>query len=273
MMMPSDAAARTPRGGGSGGVARAAASPRVWKPAALALTALALGLTGCATKKDVRLLSEQLTAVQARQDSLYMELRLQNRALVDSMRSNSELVMRVQGNLGQQLVQVQQQVVQVQEHVGQSHAELARIQAQIEQNTRSVQHDPGAAADDSDVNELLQDGIQMLSRGNTGTARRAFETVLAEYPRHPLAADAQYYLADSFLRDQPPQPQRAAQEMEKVFQQYPDSPRAPEALFRACVIAQERGELARSRELCQRVIDGYPTSEAAMQARARLGRD
>ncbi|HWV56747.1 MAG TPA: tetratricopeptide repeat protein [Longimicrobiales bacterium] len=271
-MSRADAVTSDPRGAYLPPAGRVTASAGVRSLPMLAL-ALVLVAPACATKRDVRVLTDRIITMQQRQDSLLVAIQEQNRALIEAIRQNSDQLVRVQGTLGTQLVELQQQVVQVQELAGQSHVEIARLQDRIEQNRLAVQGplDPSQPAQ-ADAAEIYEAGMEMLNRGATGTARRAFEQFLTDYPAHPLAADALYQLAETYLQENPPDRDRALQELERVVQQYPDSPRAPAALYRAGVISEERGDRNRAMQYFNRVIGAYPGSAEERLARARLER-
>lgn len=246
------------------------AAGRVAASARLVVLVLAIAAVApaCATKRDVRVLTDEIAELRRQQDTLVE----QNRALVELIRSTSEQLVRVQGTLGNQLLELQRQLVQVQELTGQSHVEIARLYDRIEQNRAMLEAPmiPGPPTDD-DVAVLYESGVEMLGRGNIGTARRAFEQIVNEFPNHPLAPDAQYQLAETYLQDNPPDRDRALQELERVVQRYPDSPRAPAALYRAGVVAEERGDRSRAMQYYNRVIGAYPGSDEERLARARLG--
>lgn len=258
------------RTGRHAAVARSTAWPAL--RGAWLVVVLAVVTPACATKRDVRVLTDQIAAMQARQDSLYRELQQQTALLLETSRSNADQLARVQGTLANQLIQVQDQIVQLQELSGLSHAEIARLREQIDMNRLALDMPVEAPGDGDPAVLLYQSGVEMLGRGNTGTARRAFERVIQEYPTHPVAADAQYQIAETYLSEQPPQRDVALQELEKVVQRYPDSPRAPSALYRAGVIAEERGETSRAMEYFNRVISAYPGSDEERLARQKLNR-
>jgi tol-pal system protein YbgF len=271
------AAVQTRRGRG-GGAAGAAAAPLHRPVLAVVVLALAASAGGCATKKDVRLLSDQVLQLQARQDSLYLELLGQNRRIADTLRAHSELMLRVRGDLGHQLLELGQQLVQVQELVGQHSAVVGEMQRQLERSRQEFlagpRPDPGTAAggDPAAGDQLYEVGMEQIGRGNASTARGAFQQLLQEFPDHPRAADAQYQLGETFLLERPPQHQQAVEQFDRVVQLFPDSPRAPAALFRAGIVLEQQGNNRLAQQYFQKVVSGYPGSDEARLAREKLGR-
>lgn len=257
----------------------------------LALGSLALlsgaAAPGCATKHDIRDLQTQLMGMQARQDSLFRVSQRQTRELLDSVRATTDLLVRVRGDLGHQLLGVEQQLVQVQELTGQSTRRLQDMNAQLQQRQQQLATPPGAdsseaqprpddqpqeaaeGAPSGSPSELYALAQSQLQNGATGTARMAFQQLLRTYPRDSLAASAQYGVAQTYAKEDPA---RAIREYDRVVELYPSSPRAPAALLRAGELQRERGNVARAREYFQRILARYPRSAEAAQARRSIDR-
>ncbi|HEX9107437.1 MAG TPA: tetratricopeptide repeat protein [Longimicrobiales bacterium] len=234
----------------------------------------------CATKHDVRDLQAQLVAMQARNDSLYRQLQRQNREVLDSVHGTAELLVRVRGDLGHQLLGLEQQLVQVQELTGQSGRRLQELNAQLEQNRQNLATPTptdttgGAAAaanpsPDSGGSpaELYALARTQLQNGAASTARMAFQQLLRSFPEDTLAPAAQLGLAETYVRDDP---DRSVREFSRVVELYPSSSRAPAALLRAATVQSDRGTVTSAREYLQRILARYPASPEASQARRRL---
>ena len=253
-------------------------------PGSLALL-LGVAAPGCATKHDIRDLETQIVGMQARQDSLFRILQRQNREVLDSVRSTTDLLVRVRGDLGHQLLDLEQQLVQVQELTGQSQRRLQDLNAQLQQRQQQLQtpaqQDTGArplplpgggpvqagAPTATSAADLYALGQAQLQNGAAQTARIAFQQLLRNFPGDSLAAAAQYGIAESYTAEDV---DRALREFDRVVELYPSSPRAPAALLRAGGLQQDRGNVARAREYFQRIIARYPSAPEAAQARRRL---
>jgi len=242
---------------------------------ALVVVAATAPLVGCATKRDLKDLRMEVLALQARQDSLMAELARQNVALMDTLRATNELVYRVRGDLGNQLLQVEQQVLTVQELTGQSQRKLAELRAEMATRSQDFASAPAAGegpgvgvASHGGAEDLYTAGVDQLQRGNAATARRAFEQILRDHTTHERAPDAQYQIAETYVVER--SFDRALEEFDKVVQMFPNSPRAPTALYRAGVIAEERGNNSAARQYFQRVASGWPRSDEARLAAEKL---
>jgi tol-pal system protein YbgF len=238
--------------------------------AGVLLLAAPLLLSACATKGDVRNMRWDLERMQARQDSVLLEIQHQNRLLLDSIRASIALTVDARGTTAAQLRQFETNVSQLGQLVGQVMGGLNRI----EQRLTGLEQRPGGMAaggaqgGSGSADEYYGTGLQMMEQQSYATARMAFEQLVREFPQHERAADAQFQLGEVFYHEQ--QFDSAWAALEKVAEQWPEAPRAAAALFRAGVIAEERRDFARARRYYERVRSAYPRSDEAGQAQQRL---
>jgi tol-pal system protein YbgF len=253
---------------------------------------LALGLlTGCALKGDVRKVELQVQALQgelarrdsaqtAERDSLLSAIRLLQRALT----TQQAYLVQLRGDLRTDLINVQQQLVSVQELTGQTQQRLSEQRARLEQLAQQpVPVPPPPAGTDTVVrsggppptgasgnpagpgpDQMYQLALQQYRGGRMATARLGFREFLRVFPTHERAADAQFYVGESFEREAP---DSASAVYDQVVRAHPNSPRAPSALYKLGLLAEQRGDRAAARRLYQRVIAGYPRSPEADLAR------
>ncbi len=258
--------------GGSGST-RTRRLARVVVPFVVAVLA-----SGCATKRDIRDMRTDLRRLEARQDSIFRLLQMQNREILDSLQVTTEQLLNVRGELASQLTTLQDQLVQVGELTGQVQIRLNQLDQQLASAVRDVSAAvPGAGApegggapggESSGAREYYDIGLEQLERGNAETARRAFETVVEQYPSDPLAAEAQRQIGETYVLER--SYDDALEAFERVVQRYQDSQAAPLALYRAGVVAQAQGSPERARQYFQRVISAYPDSDARRLAENAL---
>ncbi len=245
----------------------------------LLLTVLAaITLSGCALKGDVRRVETQVADFReevARADSaravmlaerLDEILTIQNRA-ADSL---GRLLLSLRGQMRGDLTEVHRQLVAIQELTGQSQVRLNELRGQIQRRSVEPVAPPGqggAHAPGEGPEDLYEIGIQQHRRGSPRTARAAFRRLLEDFPQHPRAADAQFFVGETFGADQPDSAEAA---YESVLADHPDSPRAPAALYRIARMHEQRGDMQAARLHYRRIVVGYPRSEEAELARTKL---
>jgi tol-pal system protein YbgF len=243
-----------------------------------------VALSACALKSDVRRLEEQLQVMEAEAARTYSVraavldqiVRLQQDYL-DSLAMLQRWLVTFQGSMRRDMTDVQRQLVQIQELTGQSQQRLTELRRQVDRRlSQPVVVPPGPPGDsaaaggvgDIEAQELYDLSLEQLRRGSPGTARAGFEAFLGTYGQHPLAPDAQFFIGESWEGSEP---DSAAAAYEAVATNYPDSRRAPTALYRLGLIAERRGDQRAAEVYYTRVIAGWPRSEEAQLARTKLG--
>lgn len=249
-----------------------------------------LMLAGCALKGDVRRVELQVEALKgefartdaaraAARDSLLAALA----GLQQALAAQQAYLVQLRGEVRSDLLGVQQQLVAVQELTGQSQQRLSELRAQLGQRTQApgpageAAGPPGAATPvgpsgnpaGPGPDQMYDVSLQQYRRGSLTTARLGFREFLRVFPTHERAADALFYVGETFARENP---DSAAAVYDAVVKTYPNSPRAPSALYKLGLLAEQRGDKPAARTYYARVIAGYPRSDEANLARDKLQR-
>jgi tol-pal system protein YbgF len=278
---------------------------RVWR--LVPLVALG-ATSGCfATRGDVRLVQTDIASLRSemtrgqreQQESLTRTLQLLQVAS-DSLTRLSARTVSLQGDVRGEMRNVREQLLQVRTLLGESQATIARLRAELEARTVPVaapggavtpagtgtvpsgsgsgaskpaggstpRPDTVAAAPDPGPNQLFMTGRDQLLRGSTSTARATFQELIAKYPTHDYAPDAQYWIAESLAKEKNLAAADAA--YAAVVQTYPNSELAARALYKRGLLAIEQGNTAQGKALLQQVIARYPRSDSAALAEETL---
>lgn len=249
---------------------------------------LGLGLAaGCALRGDVRKVELQVEALRseltradstrrADRDSLVRLLAALQAALV----AQQTALTQIRGDIRTDLQNVQQQLGTLQELTGQSQQRLSELRSRIGStptpapvapvDTTGAASPPGNAAPVSGgagADQMYEVSLQQYRRGSFATARLGFREFLRLYPDDDRAADALYYVGESFA---PENPDSASAVYQAVVRSYPNSPRAPSSLYKLGLLAEQRGNKAAARTFYARVVAGYPRSDEANLARDKL---
>jgi tol-pal system protein YbgF len=238
----------------------------VWVATAVA----AALLSGCATKRDVRTIQNDIQLMQTRQAELLRDLQQQNRLLLDSIRHTMTLTQDVRGATAGQLREFEQNVNQLGNLVSQVMGTLTRIEqrlATLEQRGASTTPS-GVTAGGGTADEYYDAAMQRMNSQSWGSARTLFEQLVAEFPTHEQAPNAQYQIGETYYQEKAYAD--AYRELEKVAQQWPSAPRAREALMRAAQIAEEQKDNARARQFYTQVRDRYSGTDEARAAQRKL---
>jgi len=253
----------------------------------LAAVILAAGLGACVSKSDVQMVQGEVALLRAetmRRDStraaqLGEVIQMQQR-IMDSLAVSRRAVGQLKGDLASDLYNIQQQLVQLQELTGQSQQRLSELRTQLEARGAQIEAGPGAgvagapgdsAQPESTANasadQMYEASLAQLRRGSTSTARLGLREMLRTYPDSPRAPDALYFVGQTFAAENP---DSAAAYYTQVVDKYPTSPRAASALYNLGLLAERRRDTAKARDAYQRVVQKYPQSDEAALARDRL---
>ena len=101
-----------------------------------------------------------------------------------------------------------------------------------------------------------------------GQAVLEFLDFIGKYPKHPLAANAQYWIGEAYYsqRDY----RQALVEFQKVLEYPSANGKVPDALLKMGLCYTSLREPGRASEVWTRIVGEYPSSEAAGQARSYL---
>jgi len=125
-----------------------------------------------------------------------------------------------------------------------------------------------ASADNAAENRAYESAFNLFKIGNYQAAIAGFESFLKTYPSSGFAANAQYWIGNSYsaLRDY----KSAIASQQKLLSLYPTSPKVPDAMLNMASSQADLGDKATSRKTLEEIIAKYPVSPAADIAKKRL---
>lgn len=116
--------------------------------------------------------------------------------------------------------------------------------------------------------DRYQKAYETLRNGHNAQAIQMLEAFYADYPEGQFADNAQYWLGEAYKINR--QPEKAQAAFNKVINQYPSSPKVPDALLKLGYIELDAQNFAKARDYFTRITAGFPTSTAAHLAAKKL---
>jgi tol-pal system protein YbgF len=115
-----------------------------------------------------------------------------------------------------------------------------------------------------------QAAFNLLKDGRYDEAATALRDFVARNPQHELAPNAMYWLGEAHYvrRDYP----AALAAFEALLRDYPGNRKTPDALLKVGYCQAELKRTGAARAALTRVVQEFPDSQAASEARARLDR-
>ncbi|BCO31459.1 hypothetical protein TspCOW1_15620 [Thiohalobacter sp. COW1] len=126
------------------------------------------------------------------------------------------------------------------------------------------------AAAGVDQRQQYQQALDILREGRYMQAAEAFSGFLQAHPDSAYAANAQYWLAESYYVTR--QFPRALEEFRQVVETYSDSNKVADARLKVAFIHYEMEDWQAARQALDAVIADYPGTTAARLAEERLAR-
>jgi tol-pal system protein YbgF len=260
--------------------------------AALAVAALLL-CQSCATKKDILALHAETIAqnrqVESRLDGLERSV-----ATLDSMtREQYRLMMGTRAIVGNQSQNQQDQIQSLSARLD----NIYYLMKELNQKLQAIQlyggvesappktaspsdsakttspalqqsYNPIASTANVDPNEVYNQALDDLNKGNYDLAESRFMAFLIQFPHHELAGNAQYWLGEvDYTRKKY---QLAITEFEKVVRNYPSSDKVPAALLKMAFAHIELGKTNTGITILRQITKDYKDSEEAKLARVKL---
>jgi TolA-binding protein len=139
-------------------------------------------------------------------------------------------------------------------------------------------------APSTQASDLYQTAYIDFTRGHYNLAIAAFQEYVRLYPATPLAEKAQYWVGESHFSlarahqargesDKAIQElERAVQDFRRVVISYPQGDRVPAALYKEALALSELGQFQLAEARLQFLLDQYPFTEEAAQAKDELAR-
>lgn len=237
-------------------------------------------LTGCVTSRQIDELKAEHRELESKIDDMQTK--------VDSMETiilNSEEASRkLRTGLSMSNDQLQQQMNQLLENYNQ----LIDIVQQINANLGSKKIIVGSVPGDTvvqkppvtqqppeqpsvDCGNLYDEAFiqfRKVEGDNYDPAIAMFEDFISQCPNHPSVSNAYYWIGEGFYAEE--KYVDAITKFEYVLANYKSSPNASRAMYKLGRCNQELGKTKEAKEIYNKVIDEFPESLEASQAKDRL---
>jgi tol-pal system protein YbgF len=147
----------------------------------------------------------------------------------------------------------------------------AAEKAQADQKTAAeaaVQAQKNAADHPTDKAAIYSLGRQKLDAGQTQRARELFTEFLAKFPRDELAANAQYWLGETWYAEK--KWNDAIGEFQKVLKEYKTSDKVPDALLKIGMSFQAQKDCQNALLFFDDLQQGHKSTPAAKTAKEHI---
>jgi tol-pal system protein YbgF len=119
-----------------------------------------------------------------------------------------------------------------------------------------------------DPKDLYEEAHKHFKNGEYESAREVFNVLLKNYPKHELADNSQFWIAESFYREK--DSENAIIEYQKLIKSYPKSAKIPSALYKQALSFEAIKDSKNAKLVLQLLVKRYPDSAEAKKAKAKL---
>jgi tol-pal system protein YbgF len=233
---------------------------------------------------QVQALQDQMTHMQQSFDERMGVMKNLVEQSTDSMNKVASSVTDLQSSLqkqqtdtGAHVDQISGQIQALNDTLDELKARLAKVSKQLEdmqaaqqnvaaQQSQQTQQQQQAQAPPPDV--LYNNALRDYNAAKNDLAAQEFGDYVKYYPNTDLAGNAYFYLADLEFRQG--NYQQAVKDYDQVLQNFPTGNKAPAAQLKKGFALLELGQKDNGIAELRRLIQRYPRSNEALQARDRL---
>jgi tol-pal system protein YbgF len=257
------------------------------------LAAISLNLTPAwGVSKEMIQLQTQVQALQDQMTQMQQSFNERMGVMKSLMDQNTDSMNKVaasiatlqaslekqQGDSGAKVDQVSGQIQALNDSLDELKARLTKVSKQLEdmqasqqsvaanQAAQQAQQQALAQAPPPDV--LYNNALRDFNAGKNDLAVQEFTDYIKYYPNTDLAGNAYFYLADIEFRQA--NYQKAAKDYDQVLQHFPTGNKAPSAQLKKGLSLIELGQKDDGVAELRHVIQRWPRSTEAQQARERL---
>lgn len=146
---------------------------------------------------------------------------------------------------------------------------LAALEERVGKLEQAIADQQKKAAEAQQTPEAqYQQALDTMKAGDTAKARELFTKFLEQNPKHKLAANAHYWLGETYYSDK--NYEQAILEFQDVIKNYPEKDKVPAALLKQGMAFRGLGDTKSSNYVFRKLIDEYPKSDEARTAREKL---
>ena len=203
--------------------------------------------------------------IKARVDELTRS-QAEQQAGFDGLRVDLQGVQGRFDDLGRTNATLRQDLTLLKDELGLQVADLAQRLAKVEQAQAAA---PAATPAGESADALYERGLQAIrDRQEPAAGRELMASFLKRYPTDPRAANAAYWIGETYYAEQAFD--QAVLQFEEVAQKYGDDPKVASALYKQALAFDALKDRKSARLVMNKVVERFPLSDEAKMAREKL---
>jgi tol-pal system protein YbgF len=217
-----------------------------------------LGSLQTGFKSDVAAVRKLAADIQATIDSTKNEMRLVNGKVDDialTVKKPTEELARYREDADKRIITLDDRITKLQTTVDELNKKITELTQQKKEETITP-------------DSVYMKGLETFKSGNMPAARDIFTKFLEQYPQHDLAANAQYWIGETYYSEKDYEPSILA--FQEVIKNHPQKEKVPAAMLKQAMAFKAIGDTKNARYVLKKLVESYPKSEEVKKARELL---
>ncbi|HXE98702.1 MAG TPA: tol-pal system protein YbgF [Dongiaceae bacterium] len=210
-------------------------------------------------KADVAAVRKMSADIQATIDSTKSEMQALNGKLDDTALA----VKKPAEDLARYREDADKRIIALEERLQKQQALLDNLSKQMAEMAKAKKDEAASAPD-----ALYLKGLDSLKVGDVVTAREQFTRFLEQNPKHELAANAHYWIGETYYSEK--NYESAILAYQDVIKNYPGKEKVVAAMLKQALAFNEIKDAKSAKFVLKKLIEGFPKSEEAKKARVIL---
>jgi len=217
-----------------------------------------LGSLQTGFKTDVAAVRKIAADIQATIDSTKSEMRMVSGKVDDialTVKKPTEELARYREDADKRIISLDDRVTTLQKAVDELNKKITELTQQKKEE---------AITPDS----VYMKGLETFKTGNMPAAREIFTKFLEKYPQHDLAANAQYWIGETYYSEKEYEPSILA--FQEVIKNHPQKEKVPAAMLKQAMAFKAIDDAKNARYVLKKLVESYPKSEEVKKAKELL---
>lgn len=256
---------------------------------------LLVALTGCASRRDMESLQNDVEEVKTRilgmekdisgvknltQEEMTRSLAAFQKEMVDVRKGTADLqatldsarvdMQSLTGKIDEVAIQAKkpaEDISLLKEDTSRSLTAFEERLLKVEKGLEELQKNV-AAATESTPEALYQKALDTFRSGDAHKARELFGKFLDRYPKHELAANAHYWIGETYYGEK--NYDQAILEFQEVIKNFPGKEKAPAAMLKQALAFRALGDTKSARYILKKLIEEHPLADETKTAKEKL---
>lgn len=208
-------------------------------------------------KTDVTAVRKLAADIQASIDSTKTDMQAMNGRIDDmavSLKKPSEDLARYRDDADKRIIALEDRII--------------KLQATVDDLTKKV----GELTQTKDVattpDSIYMKGLDTFKAGDMPAAREIFTKFLDQYPQNDLAANAHYWIGETYYSEKNYEPAILA--FQEVIKNYPQKEKVPAAMLKQAMAFKAINDIKSAKYVLKKLAESFPKSDEAAKTKELL---